>query len=150
MAEIFRCKDIPKYYCFVKIFSAKAPARTFRKVVVIFRVIPAVCCSAERSISVLQRRKINLRSTMGQDYLIHITLLCSECAYANRAVRSFSGPYFPACRLNTERYSVSLRSQFECRKIRTRKTPNTENSVIFWKVNFELHILSVLTLFFER
>ena len=22
---------------------------------------------------------------MGQDYLIHMTLLCNECAYANRA-----------------------------------------------------------------
>ena len=33
----------------------------------------------------------------------------------------FFGPYFPAFRLNTERYSVSLRNQPECRKIRTRK-----------------------------
>ena len=33
--------------------------------------------------------------------------------------------YFPAFKLNTERYSVSLRIQFECGKIRTRKTPNT-------------------------
>ena len=36
----------------------------------------------------------------------------------------FSGPYFPALGLNTERYFVvSLRIQSECRKIRTRKTP---------------------------
>ena len=33
----------------------------------------------------------------------------------------FSGPYFPAFGLNTERYSVSLRIQSECGKIRTRK-----------------------------
>ena len=33
----------------------------------------------------------------------------------------FSGPYFPAFGLNTERYFVSLRIQSECRKIRTRK-----------------------------
>ena len=33
----------------------------------------------------------------------------------------FSGPYFPAFRLNTERYFVSLRIQSECGKIRTRK-----------------------------
>ena len=33
----------------------------------------------------------------------------------------FSGPYFPAFGLNTEKYSVSLRIQFECGKIRTRK-----------------------------
>ena len=33
----------------------------------------------------------------------------------------FPGPYFPAFRLNTERYSVSLRIQSECGEIRTRK-----------------------------
>ena len=41
-------------------------------------------------------------------------------------IRSFSGPYFPAFRLNTERYSVSLPIQSEYEKIRTRKTPNTD------------------------
>ena len=39
---------------------------------------------------------------------------------------SFSGPYFPAFGLNTERYSVSLCIQFKLGKIRTRKTPNTD------------------------
>ena len=38
---------------------------------------------------------------------------------------SYSGPYFPAFGLNTERYGVSLRIQSECGKIRTRITPNT-------------------------
>ena len=33
----------------------------------------------------------------------------------------FSGPYFLAFGLNTERYSISLRIQSECGKIRTRK-----------------------------
>ena len=37
----------------------------------------------------------------------------------------FSGPYFPAFGLNTERYGLSLRIQSECGKIRTRK-----NSVV--------------------
>ena len=32
-------------------------------------------------------------------------------------------PHFPAFGLNTERYSVSLRIQSECGKIRTSKTP---------------------------
>ena len=41
-------------------------------------------------------------------------------------IRSFSGPYFPAFGLNTERYSVSFRIQSEYRKIRTRITPNTD------------------------
>ena len=34
----------------------------------------------------------------------------------------FSGPYFPAFGLNTERYSVSLSIQFECGEIQTRET----------------------------
>ena len=36
-------------------------------------------------------------------------------------IRSFSSPYFPTFGLNTERYSISLRIQSECRKIRIRK-----------------------------
>ena len=39
---------------------------------------------------------------------------------------SYSGPYFPAFGLNAERYSVSFRIQSECKKIRTRKTQNTD------------------------
>ena len=41
-------------------------------------------------------------------------------------IRSYSGLHFPAFGLNTERYSVSLRSQSECGKMRTRITPKTE------------------------
>ena len=40
-------------------------------------------------------------------------------------IRNFSGPFFPALKLNMERYGVSLRIQSECGKTRTRKTPNT-------------------------
>ena len=35
--------------------------------------------------------------------------------------KNFSGPCFPAFRLNTERYGVSLPIQSECGKIQTRK-----------------------------
>ena len=38
---------------------------------------------------------------------------------------SFSGPHFPAFGQNTERYGEYLRIQYNCGKIRTRKTPNT-------------------------
>ena len=42
-------------------------------------------------------------------------------------IRIFSGPYFPAFRLNMERhYGVYLRIQSEWRKIRTRKTANMD------------------------
>ena len=40
-------------------------------------------------------------------------------------IRNYSGPYFPAFGLNTERYGVS-EYQFECRKMRTRVTYNTD------------------------
>ena len=40
----------------------------------------------------------------------------------------FSGPYFPAFGLNTERDGVFLFIQSECGKIRTRKTPNTDTT----------------------
>ena len=41
-------------------------------------------------------------------------------------IRSYSGPYFSALWLNTERCSVSLGIQSECGKIRSRITPNTD------------------------
>ena len=41
-------------------------------------------------------------------------------------IQSYSGPHFPAFGLNTERYSLSLRIQIECGKMRTRITPNTD------------------------
>ena len=44
----------------------------------------------------------------------------------NVRIRSYSGPYFPAFGLNTDRYGVSLRVQSECGKMRTRITPNTD------------------------
>ena len=56
-----------------------------------------------------------------------------HCAKSVR-IRSFSGPYFAAFRLNKERYQVSLRIQSECGKIRTRKTPNTD---AFYAVLFQ-------------
>ena len=44
----------------------------------------------------------------------------------NVHIRSFSGLYFPAFGLNTERYGVSLHIHPKCGKIGTRKTPNTD------------------------
>ena len=44
----------------------------------------------------------------------------------NVRVWSYSGPYFPAFPLKTERYSVSLCIQSKCGKIRTRITPNMD------------------------
>ena len=41
-------------------------------------------------------------------------------------IRSYSGPHFPALGLNTKRYSISLRIQSACGKMRIRITPNTD------------------------
>ena len=41
-------------------------------------------------------------------------------------IRSYSGPYFPAFELNTERYGLFLRIHSEFGKMRTRITPNTD------------------------
>ena len=38
----------------------------------------------------------------------------------------FSGPYFPAFGLNTERYGVPLRIKSKCGKIRLEKTPHLD------------------------
>ena len=56
-------------------------------------------------------------------------LLSKTCTCTLRKsirIRSFSGPYFPAFGLNTERYGVFLRIQSKWEKIRARKTPNTD------------------------
>ena len=45
-------------------------------------------------------------------------MLREKCSNADRV---FSGTYFPAFGLNTERYGVSLRIQSKCGKIQTRK-----------------------------
>ena len=54
----------------------------------------------------------------------------------------FSDPYFPAFGLNTERYFVSLRIQFECGKIRIRK-----NSVFgHFSRSVYIHIYTIHTI----
>ena len=56
---------------------------------------------------------------------------------------SYSGPHFPAFGLNTKRYSVSLRIQSECRKIRTRVTPNTDTfHAVMADVITHLHVMA--------
>ena len=46
----------------------------------------------------------------------------------------FSGPFFPAFGLNTERYGVSLRIQSECGEIWIRKAPNTNTFYVVFMV----------------
>ena len=56
-------------------------------------------------------------------------------------IHSFFGPYFPVFGLNTEKYGVSIRIQSECRKIRTRKTPNTDTFHAVGISIFSLHAI---------
>ena len=63
--------------------------------------------------------------------LLHKTGKLCNFLHSDHCVKSvriwsYSGPHFPAFGLNTERYSVSLRIQFECGKKLTRITPNTD------------------------
>ena len=54
--------------------------------------------------------------------IIYHGIICvHDTAWKVSKYAVFSGPHFPAFALNTERYSVSLRIQSECGKIRTRK-----------------------------
>ena len=56
---------------------------------------------------------------------LHLVTFYSHCVKSVR-IPSFSGLYFPAYGLATERYEVSLRIQSEYREARTRITPKTD------------------------
>ena len=59
---------------------------------------------------------------LGKEETISLTPHCVKSVH----IRSYYGPHFPAFGLNTERYSVSLRIESKCGKIRTRITPNID------------------------
>ena len=58
----------------------------FSKVASILAVIPATSCSAERSFSGLRRLKTYLRSTMGQNRLSSLAIVCIERSYGNKVI----------------------------------------------------------------
>ena len=70
----------------------------------------------------LRKKSLNHRYLTGLKY---------HCVKSVR-IRSHSGPYFPAFGLNTERYSVFLRMQSECGKIRTTINPNTDTFYVVY------------------
>ena len=60
--------------------------------------------------------------------------------------RRYSGPYFPAFRMNTERYSGFLRIWSECRKVvRTRITPN-KGTFYAAQINWRWYKISIRSL----
>ena len=72
------------------------------------------------------------------DPLCYKKLYSLHCVKSVR-IRRYSGPYFSAFGLNTERYGLSLRIQSKCRKMGTRITPNMD---FFYAV-----LVKVLTIF---
>ena len=67
---------------------------------------------------------------------IYVNIYCVKSV----DIQNYSGPYFPAFELSTERHSVSLCVQSEWRKIWTRITPNMDTF-------YAVIILSVKKLF---
>ena len=66
----------------------------------------------------------NLYKKVKMPVLIY-TNVFEHCVKSVR-IWNYSGSYFPAFGLNTERYSASFHIQSECEKLRTRQTPNTD------------------------
>ena len=63
-------------------------------------------------------------------------------------IRNYSGLYFPAFELNTERYFVSLHTQSKCRKKRIRITPNTDTFDAM--VSIKMAVVGIITKIFKR
>ena len=58
-------------------------------------------------------------------------------------IRSYSGPHFPAFGQNTKRYSVSLRIQPKCGKMRTGITPNADTFHAVLEEEFIKYVLTI-------
>ena len=85
---------------------------------------------------IVSQARVCLSKQLSSLLLLPIILLLPIHSVKYVRIRSYSGPNFPAFRLNMERYSVSLRIQSKCGKMRTRITPNTDtfDAVIITKV----------------
>ena len=80
----------------------------------------------------------------GQKYTKHKKCLSMIIHYVKGVrIQSYSGPYFPAFGLNTERYSVSLCIQSECGKIRTRITPNSDTFYAVTVIGTKQHLSNI-------
>ena len=87
---------------------------------------PLICLSLEETDSLLFTFILrHVRQNFGTRTWSR-TAIFQKLSNPGVLIRSFPGPYFLPFVLNTERYGVFLRTQTECRKIRTRKTPNTD------------------------
>ena len=79
--------------------------------------------------------KYQMQKTFAIKYLQHY-----HCV-KNVRIWSYSGPYLPVFGLNTERCSISFGIQFECRKIWTKITPNTDTFYTVYSQGKKLNIV---------
>ena len=82
---------------------------------------------------------------------IEFKFTCKMCCVKSIRIRSYSGQQFPAFRLNMERYSISLRIQSECGKMRIRITPNTDTfyAVLFHDFHMNRNKLKLICWFIQ-
>ena len=76
----------------------------------------------------------------------------SHCVKSVR-IWSYSGPHFPSFEINTKRYSISLRIQSKCGKIRTRITLNKDTFYavcLTASMHYELRCLNLFTAFVQN
>ena len=102
-----------------------------------YRTKFGVCCAnmtnhisrTKRKMSYKMLGKLLLRSSILLKTVYNFLYIYTSCrrkhCVKSVRIRSFSGPYFPAFGLSTERYVV-YGIQSECGKIRTRKSPNKD------------------------
>ena len=142
LKEITNCYRIPFFPYNAQIFSD------------VIRFWNTQVCKKQTSFSYIIRPKLcQFGSKQGLSY-IHIWNISKFKVYlVNKyqthcvksvCIRSFSSPYFPSFGLNTERYSLSLRIQSKCTKIRAKKTPNTDtfHAVPFFTQKYETTLFS--------
>ena len=89
-----------------------------------FSTVSAKCLLNILAISSLFTNKVSFSTNNTKKELSKFS--CTIHCVKSIRIRSYSGPHFPTFGLNTERYSVSLRIQSECGKMRTRITPHTD------------------------
>ena len=89
--------------------------------------------------------KILVNSILLHDADHFCSIVCNEHCVKSARIRSFSGLYFPAFGLNTERYGVFLLIQSKCGKIRTSKSLNTDTFHAMEGFNFSYPLALVYT-----
>ena len=111
-----------------------------------------VLCSSSKKVAIfftilvtLQLLHVYLETISDRIFFPRVSL-SEDNSHCVKSVRiwNFSGTYFPAFRVNTERYSVSLCIQSECGKIRTRITPNmdTFHAVFKFKLQVAFYLVN--------